>query len=106
MSSKVLALGVITVAASASVAMSVTPHAAGGGRKATFGVFPENTAAADADQVGDIQGSNDGGSTWTNVQAYAAADGVKFFELELYKLMRVNNTAGTAGGGTNFYVFA
>lgn len=103
MKMKVLAEDVSTVAASASVALTTTPFCAGAGRKATVIMLTEETDAAAADQVGNIQGSEDD-SSWSNVQAYnMTTGGVKMVEVLMYPYMRVNNTAGTSGA-TSFYL--
>lgn len=104
MSFKTLGLNLATAEAAAAVAMDTSPLAAGGGRKGILIVAPENTAAADANQVGDLQGSLDGSTGWTDVQAFAAADGWKMFEVLLWPHMRINVESGTAGGGTSFFI--
>lgn len=98
---KDLALGVATVAASAAVQMTVSPFGARGGREAVVAVLPIGSTS---DQAGNIQGSSDG-SSWSNLQAYDAADGPKFFNVPLYPYMRVNNASGTTVG-TNFQIIA
>lgn len=99
---KTLALNVSTVAASTAVAMNASPFAAGYGRKAIVQVMPKDGGA---NQVGDVQGSLDGSTGWTDIQAYAAADGPTSFNILLWPYMRVNNESGTTSG-TNFQLIA
>lgn len=99
---KTLALDVSTVAASTGVAMNASPFAAGYGRQVIVEVKPIDGGA---NQVGDIQGSLDGSTGWTDIQAYDAADGPVSFNILLWPYMRVNNESGTTSG-TNFQLVA
>lgn len=97
-----IALGVATVAASASVDLDAVASGAvrSYGAQGVVLVEPNGTAAVDANQAGNIETSPDD-STWTAAQAYNAADGPKGFNVTLDRYIRINNTSGT-GASTNF----
>ena len=104
---KVLAENVKTVAATPAVEMKESPFTGKGGaagRKALLVMLTEETDAAAADQVGNVEGSNDGSTGWTVVQAYSmVTGGQKMVYIDLWPYMRVNNTGGTSGA-TSFYL--
>jgi len=101
-----IASKVKTVAASTAVDLKSAYGARkaaepGYGRKGIVLVLPLPGAAADSNQAGSIQTSPDN-STWTNAQAYDAANGPTAYNVTLDRYIRVNNTSGIAGNGTNF----
>ncbi len=96
-----IALGVATVAASASVDLK---SAFGAERFSKFGYGWTGTILIGpngaANQVGNIETSDDN-TAWGVAQAYVAADGPRVFNVLLKRYIRVNNTSGTTGK-TNF----
>lgn len=103
MKSVMIATEVKTVAASTGIDLQALGIEYGAGRTAIFEVCPLPAAAADADQVGDVQESDALATGYADLQAYDADDGQKVFTIALSKrYLRINNQSGTAGNGTNF----
>ena len=85
-------LGTLT---SATTTSPVTIQEAYDGHQGIFRYYPSD----DANLTIKLQGSDDGGSSWTDVQAISDPDYPYAYKVTLYRQMRLNCTAFTAGKG-------